>query len=101
MEHKFIKCKFDLLAKKRRQKSWIHSLSAAQLSKCLTDKYTCPCCLLPACRTMLGRLEECQARLRGEEGVLNPAAAEAAQALVLPAVAAAFTPVEQLPLFAF
>lgn len=65
------------------------------------DKYTCPCCLLPACRTVLGRLEECQAWLRGEEGVLNPAPTGAAQALVLPAVAVALTPIEQLHLFAF
>jgi len=45
---------------------------------------------------MLGRLEECRAWLRGAEGVLNPA--PTAQALVLPARAAAST---QLHLFAF
>lgn len=50
---------------------------------------------------MLGRLEECQAWLQGEEGVLGPASAEAAQAAVLPAAAAALAPREQLHLPTF
>lgn len=73
---------------------------STQLSKCLTNKHACPCCLLPACCGMLGGLEESQAWLWGEEGSWIPHA-QSAQAEVLWDLVVALAQVKLLHLFAF
>lgn len=97
VEHKFIQCKFDLLAKKRETK--------------ITDLLTLSCpaeqmfnqtplpVLPPACLLLhAGETGAAPDVALGRGGVLIPTPA---QAPVLSATALAFTPVEQLHLFAF